>query len=82
LRRAVTFSSSGELLPVACERDASLVRAGAPDSGDALALSSAEAAFILHALRETGRPDLAERVAPVLDRCTRTDPPASGDGKA
>ncbi|MGH2997680.1 MAG: hypothetical protein ACRDNM_00110 [Gaiellaceae bacterium] len=57
-------------VPLRCEIDASL------DQGDeSEVISTDEARAILDTLAESGQRELAERIAPVLERCTRTDPP-------
>lgn len=38
-------------------------------------LSSREAACVIRTLEDSGHRELAARIAPILDRCTKTDPP-------
>jgi len=61
--------SRGSIVSLACSLDDSL------DYSDPLTLSADETRLILEVLVETGKGALAERIAPVLERCTRTDPP-------
>ncbi len=67
-RRLVTNGQAGELLDVSCT-----TLHDEPD--DDAPLSSHEAQLIVRVLEETGQGELARRIAPILDRCTKTDPP-------
>lgn len=67
----------GELLEVWCSDQPEDL----PDEVDA-PLSSREAALILDVLEQSGRGELAARIAPILDRCTKTDPPPAGPDRA
>lgn len=64
-RQLVTRGQSGELLAVGLAED------------DDAPLSSHEARLIVRTLEETGQGELARRIEPILDRCTKTDPPAA-----
>jgi hypothetical protein len=69
-RELVTRAHDGSIVSLKCVRDDSL---GA--ESDEPPLSSAEKKLVLEVLRESGRPDLAERADPILERATKTDPP-------
>lgn len=45
-------------------------------------LSSREAAVIIRTLEASGHGELAARIAPILDRCTKTDPPPAPERSA
>jgi hypothetical protein len=65
-----TRAHDGSIVSLSCERDDSL-----DAEGDEAPLSSADKTRVLELLRESGRPDLAERADPILERATKTDPP-------
>jgi hypothetical protein len=68
-RVLATRAHDGEIVSLKCTRDDSL------GGDDDTPLSSQEKKMVLDVLRESGRPDLAERADPILERATRTDPP-------
>ncbi len=68
-RRLVTLGQGGHVLEVSCT-----ALHDDPENDDA-PLSSHEAQLIVATLEQTGQAELARRIAPILDRCTKTDPP-------
>lgn len=72
-RLLVTRGQRGELLELWCSgRPTDLLEDLEDDDAP---LSSHEAWVIIRTLEETGQGALALRLAPILDRCTKTDPP-------